>query len=474
MRIIIIYSNILISIILFVIGYYFNQFNIILSSILILILNNIIYIIKDLGNRAVFFFFNLSFFTFLIGGIFFEMLSGQSWWVDYSTEVNLHVLLSIFLSLFSLFMGMVMSEYVNKGKKSKNNFKQRIKALENINIQKTSKVMFYLTYIVLIITLLEKSLYVLQNGYVSLYTDYATHLPSFILKIAETNKIFLFIYLSTLPKKKDARNVVLLNLAYLILTIFTGVRNTFVVGLFVLLTYAIFRDAKFSEIDVKWIGKYEKIVIIVGLPFLIAFLNLYGSIRSNATVQDFSFFDQIINFFKTQGASINVLYYGKEYENLLPTTNTSYTFGPLITYFTRGTFASIVTGLDQIKNNTVEMAIYGNNFGATITYLVNPQYYLSGGGLGTQYIAELYADFGYLGIIIFNFILGCIFIWIPRVAFNKWWTFAIGISICYDIYLMPRSFALTFIGTFMSLTTWLPIILVVLITKFINKMSATR
>lgn len=58
------------------------------------------------------------------------------------------------------------------------------------------------------------------------------------------------------------------------------------------------------------------------------------------------------------------------------------------------------------KSQELEAVYHNNNFGATITYLVDPQRFLGGGGLGSSYIAEAWVDFGYVGIIVVNFVFG--------------------------------------------------------------------
>lgn len=453
------------SILFFCYGFIENSFNTIFSAILLLWVNNILYCLDNISDRIVMFFFCISFFTFLLGKYFFDMLSGVQWWASFPEDVTAHTLLSIYISLLFIFIGSFLFEFLIKVTRNTYNTKVAKAGfsdntdLKN-SIRKISRLMFYITFLFALLVAMEKAIYVQSNGYIALYSDFSSRMPFVIRKIAETNSIFLFIYLSTFPKKTESKTILFLYLIYLCLSLLSGVRGTFVSGLFVLMIYAIYRDKHYKGIDVKWVGRKEKVFITFVTPFLIAFLSIYNFIRSKIPVSEFNFFEEIVNFFKTQGGSVDVISLGKLYENLLPSTNQSYTFGPLITYFSRGTFARLFTNLSPLKGNTVEMALYGNNFGATITYLVMPKYYLSGVGLGTQYIAEVYADFGYIGVMLFNFVLGCLLSWIPCVLFKRWWTFVLGMSLCFNFIIsMPRGSATTFIGAFLSLTTWFPILL---------------
>lgn len=464
------------SILFFGYGFIENNFNIMLNAILLLWINNILYCLDNISDRIVMFFFSISFFTFLLGKYLFEMLDGVRWWDIFPENVMVYTLLSIYISLLFIFIGSFLFEFLIKVARNTYNTKVSKEDLSDNtdlknNIRKISRFMFYITFLFALLVSIEKALYVQSNGYIALYSDFSSRLPFWVRKIAETNIIFLFIYLSTFPKKNESKTILFLYIIYLFLTLLSGVRGTFVSGLFVLMIYAIYRDKRYREIDVKWMGMKEKVSITFGAPFLIIFLSVYNFIRSKIPVSEFSFFQEIVNFFKTQGGSVNVISLGKLYESQLPPTNQNYTFGSIINYFTRGTIARLFTNLSPLKGNTVEMALYGNNFGATITYLVIPEYYLSGGGLGTQYIAEVYADFGYIGVILFNFVLGCLLSWIPCVLFKKWWMFVLGMSICfYFIIPMPRDSATTFIGAFLSLTTWLPI----LFTFFLARLEIKR
>lgn len=164
-----------------------------LISIMMLLTNNILYSIESLNKRIVFLFFNISFFTFLLGQYFLEMLNGQQWWTEFSNVTMIHTLFSIFISLLFLYMGSVASESFNKRKKEGNCFKPQYLIKY---IRKVSKIFFYLTFIVAFIVLLERVIFVQQNGYVALYLDYVSHIPFVIKKLSSTYATF-FLYLSS-------------------------------------------------------------------------------------------------------------------------------------------------------------------------------------------------------------------------------------------------------------------------------------
>lgn len=462
------------SFLFLIIGFIFNNFNVILVSIILLWCNNIFYSLDHLSKRIIFLFFNLTFFVFVLGRYTVQMIKGLEWWSGFPAEVMLHTLSSLYLSLLLVLLGAVFYDLFYK-EKGYTITRDNLNVNSFIyNIRFVSKILFYISFIFSIVVLMEKVIFVQSNSYLALYTDYTSNLPFLFYKIADANILLLYIYLATLPKKSEAKMLIVLYILSLLTSILTGVRGEFVFGLLVLLIYAIFRDKKYSDIDVKWISKPIKVLMIVAMPFLIVFLSLYNVIRIDGEVEYINLLNEIFNFFEAQGGSVNVISYGKLYDGNLPDSNLSYTFGPIINYFTNGTVANILTGAEPIRGNTIQAALFGNNFAQTISYLVNPNYFVSGWGLGSQYIAEVFADFGYIGLIIFNFLLGCLLVWVPTVLFKRWWTMVLGLQISSSLFYLPRGSALSFMSYFYSLTFWFTLTLVLLLAKIFteNKKSA--
>lgn len=450
------YTLIFFSPIVLFVGYYINSYNLLFVSIMLLFIGNMVYSLELVRNRIIFLLYNVSFFVFLLGGYFFEIIANIIIWDEFPQHVVFHTFFVLFLSLFFIYLGAGFVELLKNSVDDNVGLNQDLYYLNCI--RESSKKMFLVTYFLYMLVLMEKVIFVQQNGYVALYIDYKSKIPLIIDKISQTSLTFFYIYLASLPLKKDAMKIILLQLLYLVISILSGVRGQFSVGILMLFAYFLWRDKCLNFYDEKWLGITEKKIIVYSLPFILVFLNAYSSIRVGLKIDNFNMLNEIINFFVSQGGSVKVISYSKLFEEAFPETNVSYVFSPIIHYFNRGTFASIFTGLAPLTDK-VDMALYGNNLGATITYLVAPNYYLAGGGLGTQYIAELYADFGYWGVMIFNFLFGIILAVILPTNYRRWWLFTIGLLTCNAFFMMPRNFALTWIGVWYSLTTWLPIVL---------------
>lgn len=52
---------------------------------------------------------------------------------------------------------------------------------------------------------IEKMLFVLSNSYLSYYTDFSSRLPHFIGFIGSSFNLFFFLYLSTMPSKRELK-----------------------------------------------------------------------------------------------------------------------------------------------------------------------------------------------------------------------------------------------------------------------------
>ncbi|MFR5556725.1 MAG: O-antigen polysaccharide polymerase Wzy [Coprococcus sp.] len=66
------------------------------------------------------------------------------------------------------------------------------------------------------------------------------------------------------------------------------------------------------------------------------------------------------------------------------------------------------------KANNWTNGTLSNNFSHNFSYLVRKDDYLNGQGWGSSYILETYVDFGYIGLILFNLILGILLVYMLK------------------------------------------------------------
>ena len=459
---------IFVSILFFILGIYTKELDLALSSILLLFFGIVIYSIILKEKALLLTFFLISFFTFLLGQYTLGMITGLTWWKTFSFEITKHILISLYLSLFSLFIGFYLAHHRDKNKKK---IPVIFLNVDN-NIVKAIKILFYITLIFQFVVVLEQVVFVQNSTYLNLYTSYNSKLPYVFIKFGDLFYFAYYALLSTMPKKSEIKMPTILFLIIALLTILTGARGNTVIAVMIVSMYFIYRELhgrKINNTKYEWVKRWYIYLAMVLTPLIIAFLSAYSSIRSGVDINDFNLFSEIMQFFHDQGGSVNIIGYVKYYENQLPSTNISYFFGPIISFISNGFLGSLFTGKEFEINNLIQTALFGNNLGATITYIIMPENYLIGIGLGTQYIAEVYIDFGYVGIIGYNLFLGFLIYKFNFNQTNKWYINAIIFSVYPNILFIARDFALTWVAPFLSILYWTMIFIIIIIANTLSQ-----
>lgn len=451
----------IISVILFTIGFIINNNNLLLVATVLFCLFNITSSLKQVRLNINFIIFNITFFVLLLGRYFLQMLSGENYSTNFPANITKTTIILLFISLVAIYIGKNIFILVKKKFRRERQIKKDEKILDEkiTYVRQIARIMFIITFIMAFAVVLEEAIFVQQNTYIDIYTEFETKIPSIIHKIAETNFIFLMMYLFTFPSKKETFIVVGCYIIYLVTSILTGGRATFVVGILMLFIYFIYREIYFEK-ERYFTKKVIAIMAIMGVV-LIIFLSSYNILRNNKAIENFNPINQFKQFFIDQGGSVNIISYTQYYKDELPDTNSNYTFGPFINYFRFGTLAQILGyGQEFYDYNTKEMALYGNNLGATISYLVMPDRYVGGEGLGTQYIAEIYVDYSYIGVILYNLVLGFLLAWFNRLKKENWIGLAFSFNVLKSLIYLPRQSAMAWVVNLLSVPNILAILLV--------------
>lgn len=459
---------IVISLFVFLLGLFCNNFKIIYLSVLLLYFNVIVYAYRQKENGLIYFIFLISFFTFLLGSYTVNMLFGKDVSFGFSDSVNIHIQICLYIGLLGTYIGFRIA---NKKSIKQKDIYDIEKDNNIISIRKCAKILFFITLICKFIVVFERILSVQTHSYLYLYTEYVSKIPMLITKIAEANTFLMCIYLATMPNKKELKNPLILFLITETATILTGGRTKFVTAVLFIMGYYAYREYKSrKEKNEKyiWIKKRTIKATIIIAPVIIAFLGAYNIIRNNVKIENFNLGNEFIQFFEDQGGSVKLIGYVEEYKEKLPETNNTYVFGPITNFFKNGIIGKMLFNNVSFKGNTVEQALYGNNLGATMSYLVLNNRYLAGEGIGTQYIAETYVDFGYIGVFAFNVLIGYVMYIIRFRSDLKWFLSAIALSVIRQIIYMPRDFAMSWFSAFFSILNWGIILFVYLLSKFIH------
>ena len=166
--------------------------------------------------------------------------------------------------------------------------------------------------------------------------------------------------------------------------------------------------AGLEKIGIKWVKGSTIALILLLLPIIGAALAAYSTIRTgNSLESGVSFGDLLYTLFTSVADSDKVIKYGYILKDQVPSGH-FYSLGSVIDYFKYGAISKMLFESDITVSQTVEYALQGNGYSYMLSYLYYPSKFLAGHGLGSCYIAELYQDMGYLGVLMGNIVLGIV------------------------------------------------------------------
>lgn len=331
-------------------------------------------------------------------------------------------------------------------------------------IRKVSKYYYYAFICLLFISIIEVILYVRTHGYTAYYSSFSSRIPYFLRMLGDTSLISFCIYLASLPSKREAYFPIIIYLFYLVLTLGTGRRYTFVAGILLLFVYSIIRNnLAFEFNDEKWISRRIILISIVSSFVLIIALSYIGQFRNNGKIQYLGFINTIIQFFYDQGVSINVI--KRSFQN--PDAFVEgrwYMFGTIIRMLKTNAISRLL-GVISYGGNTIENAEFGYSFAHALSYNVMGNKYLEGGGTGSSYIAEVYYSLGYLGVFVANIVYGYLCRYLFRFDERNIWINALSLIVFQQIIFAPRGNFDGFLSAPLDLKTWATFLIIYLVSR---------
>lgn len=122
-----------------------------------------------------------------------------------------------------------------------------------------------------------------------------------------------------------------------------------------------------------------------------------------------------------------------------------YSIGKIIDFMSHNIISQKLFGTGPVKPQTVEHAMKDHTLHATLTYMGSPNLYLAGGGYGGSFIADLWADMGFFGIILGGLIYGICLAIIIKWCSLSFWKASVGLMMYSNIIYAPRSNYIDFI-----------------------------
>lgn len=420
-------------------GILFSNFEIMMLADFVLWTGTILFALDNLKKRIIYLVFISTIFLFLMGRPIFMILSGKTW-LENSLEASFFSILSIFISLFFLFIGVLIAERSMKFIKPKQNSKKNSPEYKEFlfAMQNFALILFYFGMACYFIMELEKLSFMNGREYEDYYMLFETTMPLIVRVIAGMAKPALALFLVTRPSKFKTFIPLTLFFISTIPMLVIGQRNSTVQAVLFIFVYYYIRDVIDNNPDKKWFGFIERSALLFGTPFALMFLSAYNYTRAGSVAKT-GFFASLTDFFFHQGVSFKVLGIGYETVPFIPNTFKNYTFGPIIDYFTHSKFASIIFGAEYIGAvSSAKKALVGNSSTNFISYIALGSKYLKGHGWGSSYILESFFDFGWLGIIIISILLGIFMIYIIPIIKKNWFFGTIMIIALMNIFLIPR------------------------------------
>lgn len=453
------YLLLLVSTLVLIIGLLFKSPLTLAISTFLLLAHNIFYTFENFIERTIFFSFNATFFVFLMGRVFVTTF------FKYNLNTNLfglafnnletvnHILISFYISLLCLFLGHNWATF--------RKFSQKEQGGHSFwfFFRKVSKYFFYFTLIFRFLYLIDISRFVSSYDYFEYYLSYSSSLPGLFIRFASMYDVAFFSFLASEPKKRESLIPISLYIIEGVFSLRTGQRANFMMNILIILIYVVICNRKKLNAR-KWFTKKVVISCIVVFPLLMVILNNFGQQRGRSGELQYSYTDSFLHFFYAQGVSANVIGYTKELSDYIPKGKV-YSIGPFFE------FTNNLLG-NRYYGQTSERALNGFLFSHTISYLIMPDMYLRGSGYGSSFIAELYHDLGYIGIIVGSFgygiLLRKLFCWYLSNRYLRIFMLLMTRSLLF----IPRAGATSFLVSTFALENIVGIAMITLITLVVK------
>ena len=455
---------ILCSIPIFCLGMWFSDENITLTVIFLVWIG--LLVINLSREKVMILAFLITFFMFLLGELLVNQFDDTTFHAA-SEKTIFHAHTCIYISL--VFFG--CGTYLDKWKFVLKNFDSQLIPFEFdlIHIQKSCRILYIIFGLCSLASALERLLLSYALGtYTATFVNFSSNLPGIIIKCAGMSDMVFFLFLATLPDPRKSKMVFGLKIITSLVLLIFGTRSTIVLTILIITIYCIY----YENIEGKKYSIIPKGVYVIGLCLVPVVLILFDFIMANRDGRVYvnsGYIDSIKHIVTSVGGSINVITYGYEKNDDLP--QKLYSLGGIINFFTQNIFARSIFGIEQYGGNTVEMALYGNSFSNALTYLVKKSSFLAGYGMGSSYIAEVFHDFGYVGVALINIIYGKILASSNKLESSKLVKNAIVLMASYNILIAPRAYADGFISCFLNFSFIMAVVFVFVLSSILREIS---
>lgn len=321
-------------------------------------------------------------------------------------------------------------------------------------IRQISVAVLVISSIAFFFVLFQTILNVYKFGYLGSFTQKADkNVPSYISRLSMFFAPSFAVFLATLPNKKQLKFPMVVYGVYMLASLFTGRRNTFVCEALMIVIYFVLRDSLLPK-EKRVLKKKTIVWAIVACLILMYFLEMVAELRSGMSATKKGFLSSLVNFVYSQGASFRVVIQTVNNWDLFNhQTSYQFLFYPFEQYAHNNDLIRTIFGFSPItETQNMRFVLTTHNFAHVITFMVDPSRYLSGGGFGTSFVAEAYVAYGMAGVGVVSAVIGFVFRFFSSMLTRSWVIIACGLIALKDFVFIPRNFALSWIIDVFNIT----------------------
>lgn len=429
----------LLSALLLIIGIYINDYVMLYFSVLFLYIALLILCISNWKNRLCMIFFLGMFFLFILGNPSLTILTGKSFDKIFNKENISFGFYCVYASLLGFYFYYQIIYF------KKNTFQNTADLFHfsfNLEFMKKFVILPMLLFsgISLASLGIEQINFISSHTYTEYYTLFSSRLPAVIRLFVQFWLLSVCFYLATKPSLNKTYGVLFLNLLLNVPSFIVGMRSPLMINAVFSILYICLRVVYDNK-------KFNRKVIITGIlfvPILMIALSIYGVSRNG--IKDKKVFDDPISkFIIDQGHMFDII---AESNNLLPQLPDNglinYIIGPVYDTAVNNPITRAIFNKPSIGNQNEDALSYSHNMKIQLSYLFYGDKFFDGLGVGSSYILEAYATWGYFGIFLWSILIAffCDFSnWSLKFR-NKFFINGMNIYILSQILYTPRANAL--------------------------------
>ena len=454
-------------------GLWLDDFIVQFTGVFLMFLSNVIYAALRLKTRIMLLFLYLGMFLFwLTRPLFGIAYYDNGAWLNKIPASVTFAFLAIAIGLFFTRLGCDCYEWVSDRKTPKHTAGGTHRLFGNDlalkAIRQASLIVFTICFFGAVAYRCQELLYARSVSYEALHLVSASTYSSSTLGTLSTMAPYaMCVYLATLPSKKPATIVLLLNIVTMLPTLLTGSRGSFVLAVLFLVFYYLFRA--FVRHEKGWVTKFEVALAIIAVPLGIFGLGMINYLRGGHDIAPESIMGTFVDAFYKQGVTFSVLQYAFNTNPDLQLLGFKfYTLGPLTDTITQGFIGQQFLGCELLpESNSIELAVKGTSYAHSMSYVTHWNY-LGGEGYGSSFVLEAFADFGYTGMIVVSALIGIVMAFFSnRLVQGGLCGITIALLAARAVFFLPRAETLGWLSFLWATRFWLAVAIVALLTLFL-------